>query len=73
MTLHEIILFCHSTLRWVVLGFACFVLVNAILGARAKRSWNEADTKRLKVFERVFDVQVLLGLFMYFASSTRSG
>lgn len=69
MTLHEIVLTLHSYLRWIVVASGLVVLGRAILGARAKREWSSTDTKVLTVFLRVLDVQVMLGLFMYFATS----
>lgn len=69
MTLHEIALTLHSYLRWIVVVAGALVLGRAIAGARAKRPWTATDTKTLIIFLRVLDVQVLLGLFMYFATS----
>lgn len=69
MTLHEIILTLHSYLRWIVVFAGLTVVVRAIGGARAGRKWDAKDGKLLFAFLRAVDVQILLGLFMYFATS----
>ena len=69
MGLHDVILVMHSMLRWVVLAAGLVALTRALLGARSKRAWSATDTSVLRAFVGVFDVQLLLGLFMYFGTS----
>jgi hypothetical protein len=69
MSLHEVILVMHNLLRWVVLVAGVTVFVRAVSGARARRAWSATDTKVLQAFVGAFDLQVLLGLLMYFATS----
>ena len=59
----------HNLLRWGVLAAGVVALVRAVQGARAQRAWTETDTKVLRAFIGVFDVQVLLGVIMYFGTS----
>lgn len=67
MSLHDIILFFHSSLRWIVVGVAGVLFARALV--RRKHEWTDVDTKALRVFVSVFDAQVLLGLIMYFGTS----
>lgn len=69
MTLHEVVLGTHNLLRWVVLVTGVTAFIRSVAGSRAGREWRDADTKWLRVFVGAFDLQVLLGLFMYFATS----
>ena len=69
MSLHEVLLVMHSLLRWGVLVAGVAVLVRAVAGARAGRAWRDEDTKLLRAFVGTFDLQILLGLSMYFGTS----
>src|SRR3954469_1834338 len=67
MTLHDVILVFHSLLRWIVIVMGGVVLGRTLV--RRQREWTDLDTKALRAFVGVFDVQVLLGLLMYFGTS----
>jgi len=69
MSLHDVVLAMHSLLRWIVLAAGVTVLVRTVVAARNRRPWSEIDTRVLRAFVGAFDVQVLLGLFMYFGTS----
>jgi hypothetical protein len=56
----------HSWLRWVVLLAALFVLVRAIAGVAQRRPWTPADDSAAKWFGVSLDVQLLIGLIIYF-------
>lgn len=59
----------HSLLRWLVLTAGVVALGRAIHAATKRRAWTETDTRVLRIFVGIFDLQVLLGLFMYFGTS----
>src|SRR6266540_474783 len=56
----------HSTLRWVVLALALVALVRAIGGVARQRDWLPADQSVGAWFTGSLDLQMLLGLVLYF-------
>lgn len=66
---NDVVLFLHGTLRWVVVGAGVVAVSRAIGGARSKRAWTSTDTAALRAFVGAFDLQVLLGLVLYFGTS----
>jgi hypothetical protein len=56
----------HSWLRWLVILFGLVVVVRAIGGAMGRRPWGPTDDRFVGLFMRTLDVQVLLGLLLYF-------
>ena len=56
----------HSTLRWVVLALALVALVRAIRGIAGRREWLSADQSIGAWFTGSLDLQLLLGLVLYF-------
>jgi NhaP-type Na+/H+ or K+/H+ antiporter len=62
-------LFLHSLLRWVVLVLAGVVIVRAAQGLSGKRPFSRTDDKAGLFFMISLDVQLLLGLLLYFALS----
>jgi hypothetical protein len=62
-------LIAHSWLRWVVLVFAVIAIARSIAGASARRPWNPADDRAGLLFTIALDVQLLLGLLLYFVLS----
>ena len=65
--MYEIVLNIHSWLRWLVIGTAFWTLLRS--GMAAGRPWTPADARSLRIFTIVLDVQMLLGLLLYFALS----
>jgi hypothetical protein len=63
------VLFLHSWLRWLVVLFALIALGRAIAGATGRRPWLPADDRAANLFLRTLDLQVLLGLLLYFVLS----
>ena len=63
------VLLVHSWLRWVVIGLALLVLSHAISGLTGRRDWRPADDRAVRLFSIALDVQVLLGLLLYFLLS----
>jgi len=64
--MYSTVLLIHSWLRWLVIMFALIAIVRAILGASRRAPWTRADEIAGKLFLRTFDVQILLGLLLYF-------
>lgn len=57
----------HSWMRWLVIGLALWTILRAAMSAG--RPWTPADTRSLKFYTIALDVQLLLGLLLYFALS----
>ncbi|MEI7736459.1 MAG: hypothetical protein WCI49_13395 [Ferruginibacter sp.] len=63
------ILIIHSILRWAVLLFGIWAVLKAIGGLSAKRNYAAADNKTSLFFMISCDVQLLIGLVLYFGNS----
>ena len=72
--MYAFVLAVHSILRWIVLFLMILALVRAYWGWFGKRNWTSTD-RRVGIFYSVsLDIQLLLGLILYFGLSpiTRS-
>ncbi len=58
----------HSWLRWAIILLGIVAVLRA-LGALRSRRWTPADDRAGLLFTVAFDVQVLVGLILYFALS----
>ena len=59
----------HSWLRWVVLLAGLFAVVLAVTGIAQKRGWRPMDDRAGLIFTAALDLQMLLGLVLYFLLS----
>ncbi len=59
----------HGDWRWAVLAALVVVLVRASLGLARGSGWSPGDERAARLLVIAFDVQVLLGLILYFAFS----
>ena len=64
----QIVLILHNLVRWLVLLFGILTLVNALGGVFKKRAYTESDNKSNLFFMISCDVQLLLGLILYFTN-----
>jgi hypothetical protein len=60
------VLLTHNILRWAVLLFGLWTLLNALTGVLSKRSYTGTDNKANLFFMISCDIQLLLGLVLYF-------
>lgn len=67
--LYELLLVAHSYTRWGVLLAALVTLVSATWAARLGRDWRARDQRLARAFVASVDLQVLLGLSLYFGVS----
>jgi hypothetical protein len=65
-TLNLILLSLHSVARWVVILFALIVIIRGLTGWFGKRRFNAADNRYSLFYTVTFDIQLLLGLILYF-------
>jgi hypothetical protein len=59
----------HGYWRWMVCFSALVVLVRALSGAARGRPWSAGDERAAVLFVAAVDLQVLLGLTLYFGFS----
>jgi hypothetical protein len=67
--LYSITLAAHNIMRWVVVILAIYALVRIYMGVFGKKEWAETDRKSLSFYSIALDVQLLLGLLLYFVVS----
>jgi hypothetical protein len=66
--MYSVVLFTHSWLRYLVLGFGIALIVLCVRGLRSD-SWGEQPERIHVLFAAIMDVQLLLGLLLYFKLS----
>jgi hypothetical protein len=64
----QAVLVFHSLIRWAVVGFGLWTLINALSGVFSKRTFTSADNKSNLFFMISCDIQLLLGLILYFTN-----
>ena len=67
--MYGLALILHSLIRWLVLLAGIVTVVRAITGWRTGRPWTLADDRAGARFMMAFDLQMLLGLLLYFLLS----
>lgn len=67
--MYSIVLALHNIFRWVALILAIVVVVRAFLGWFGNRQWSERDRQLGSFFGISMDIQLLLGLLLYFVFS----
>ena len=67
--MYAFILAVHNILRWIVLILLVLALVRALWGWFGKREWTPTDRKVGVFYSVSLDVQLLLGLILYFVLS----
>jgi len=56
----------HNILRWAVLLFGVWAVISALTGVFSKRTYTGSDNKTSLFFMISCDIQLLLGLILYF-------
>ena len=64
--MYGLVLILHSLIRWLVLLAGIVTVVRAITGWRTGRPWTLADDRAGARFMMAFDLQMVLGLILYF-------
>jgi uncharacterized membrane protein YoaK (UPF0700 family) len=65
----RIVLGIHNIFRWLVLAGAVYAIYRMARGMITKIEWTDADRKSGLVFMILIDIQLLLGLILYFVFS----
>lgn len=64
--LYSITLTVHSVLRWLIVLSALLAIIRAVNGLSFKRGWTQMDNRVGLWFTIFMDLQLLLGLLLYF-------
>jgi hypothetical protein len=64
--MYSSILLIHSWLRWVVILAGILAFARAVSGASGRKSWTPSDDRAGFWFITALDVQIVLGLLLYF-------
>ena len=67
--LYDLTLILHNITRWLVLIVALVVIIRSLIGWFGKRDWADTDDKLGMAYTSVMDLQLLLGLLLYFIFS----
>ncbi|WP_426754648.1 hypothetical protein [Myxococcus sp. Y35] len=67
--LYSVVLLLHSWLRWGVVVLGVLALVKSLMGWRRGRDWTSGDRGLQVAFTATFDLQMLLGMTLYFVLS----
>jgi hypothetical protein len=59
----------HSVLRWVVILLGVLAVARAFSGRSSGRSWTAADATPGRLYTMALDVQMVIGLLLYFVFS----
>lgn len=62
----QTILVLHNSVRWLILIFGFWAIINAISGLTGKRPYSASDNRSNLLFMIFMDIQLLLGLILYF-------
>jgi hypothetical protein len=66
---YPLILTLHSLMRWVVVIVGVVAIVKFLLGWLGKKDWAALDARLASSFPIFIDIQLLLGLLLYFVLS----
>ncbi len=64
--LNLIVLTLHNLARWAVVIFALLAMGRAFVGWFGKRPWRKADDRAGLWYSSIFDLQLLLGIVLFF-------
>jgi hypothetical protein len=67
--MYGLVLTLHSILRWAVLIVGLAAIIRAFVGWFGNRGWEQLDERLGLIYTSVMDLQLLLGLLLYFVLS----
>ena len=67
--MHQFALFVHSWIRWLILLMSIIVIIRSFIGWRQNLKYKKSDNTLSVILVSLFDVQLLLGLLLYFVLS----
>ena len=66
MSVYSLLRIIHGYWRWAVLVLAVMVFVRSLIGIVGHRGWSREDELTMRRFFQALDLQVFLGLVLYF-------
>lgn len=69
MNVYTLLRLAHGYWRWAVLAAAIVVLLRATTGYLTRRPWTPLDERASRSFGNALDLQVMIGLVLYFGFS----
>jgi len=66
---YGIVLYIHSLIRWAVVAAGLHAAARAWRGRLGEHAWLKADTRAGRILVSVMDLQLLVGLVLYFVYS----
>ena len=66
---YGVVLYMHSILRWAIVAAGLYAAGRAWWGRLGRRAWLKADMRAGRVLVSLMDVQLLIGLVLYFLYS----
>jgi len=66
---YSLILTLHSWMRWVVVIVGVIAVIKFLIGWLGKKDWAALDARLASIFPITIDIQLLLGLLLYFVLS----
>ena len=70
--LNQLLLTLHNLTRWALLVLAIIVLFQALQGWLNKKAYTDKNRKLAGVYSGVFDLQILLGVILFFSKGWSS-
>ncbi|MDW8317374.1 MAG: hypothetical protein RMN53_05985 [Anaerolineae bacterium] len=67
--MYDIVLTLHSLVRWIILGVGLAAVITAWIGWRRGHRWTPRDDRLGLGFTTAMDLNLLLGLLLYFVLS----
>ncbi len=67
--MYPFVLAVHNIIRWVVVIAGILAVGRALIGWLGKKEWNKQDRMLGMIFTSSVDIQLLLGLLLYFVLS----
>ena len=65
----QVLLVIHNLLRWLIILFGVWTVLNAISGLISKKEFTQADGRSNFFFMLSMDIQLLVGLGLYFTGA----
>ncbi len=65
----QTLLVLHNLLRWLILIFAFWTVIRAMIGLSAKRNYTATDSRSNFFFMLGMDIQLLIGFILYFTGA----
>ena len=66
--MYPLLLSVHNIMRWLVVIAGVWLLIRTYMGLFSKGDWTDTENKAMRFFVIFMDVQLIVGLILYFIS-----